>query len=618
MPVIALDCPSISLAQLQSVTRQAHGDRVDIDVLYPSHDIAVELSNGSSADGSPDLYSMLCSNMLHNTGLGDWFFRQVAFPHLPDNSAAYLRRYYPGNAPETRRLKETLIEQRRTLEGMFDRIIDRYQLDKADVVGFSSMFQQATATLGLARKIRERNPETTIVVGGANCETPMGETLASQFPVLDYVFSGPALISFPKFVGHYLEGDRERCAEIKGVFTSTTCDRPLCDRIGEELDINVDVPIDYEPYFRSLERNFPNGIGKSPAIFFETSRGCWWGEKAHCTFCGLNGLTMNFRAMEPARAVSLIQGLVDRYYTKSNFFFAVDCIIPKNFPQDVLPKLDPPKDVTFFFEVKADLKEDVVRLFSQKGVTQIQPGIESLATSTLRLMRKGSSVFTNLRLLKNSVRYEVKPQWNLLVGFPGETDDVYKMYVSELHKLHHLYPPDGAFPVRFDRFSPYYTMAEEYKLDLRPYDYYSMIYDLDQDAISKMAYFFLDHNFDAPYAVMMIQWLGRIREKTTAWLSRWTRGQFSDRPRLDWVPRGEAGFVEDTRTGQRIEHEISPARLSILKFLETPAPLDKLEAFVASQGLDPGEELRFLDDNELIWKEDSRVMSLVLFPPVPE
>lgn len=36
---------------------------------------------------------------------------------------------------------------------------------------------------------------------------------------------------------------------------------------------------------------------------FETARGCWWGAKQHCTFCGLNGDTMNFRSKSPARAV---------------------------------------------------------------------------------------------------------------------------------------------------------------------------------------------------------------------------------------------------------------------------------------------------------------------------
>ena len=35
----------------------------------------------------------------------------------------------------------------------------------------------------------------------------------------------------------------------------------------------------------------------------ETARGCWWGERQHCTFCGLNGATMAFRSKTPERVL---------------------------------------------------------------------------------------------------------------------------------------------------------------------------------------------------------------------------------------------------------------------------------------------------------------------------
>ena len=33
-----------------------------------------------------------------------------------------------------------------------------------------------------------------------------------------------------------------------------------------------------------------------PVDVVETSRGCWWGERSHCTFCGLNGMGMTYRS----------------------------------------------------------------------------------------------------------------------------------------------------------------------------------------------------------------------------------------------------------------------------------------------------------------------------------
>jgi hypothetical protein len=37
------------------------------------------------------------------------------------------------------------------------------------------------------------------VLGGANCEVPMGRVLAKNLSPIDFVFSGPALHSFPDF-----------------------------------------------------------------------------------------------------------------------------------------------------------------------------------------------------------------------------------------------------------------------------------------------------------------------------------------------------------------------------------------------------------------------------------
>lgn len=49
-----------------------------------------------------------------------------------------------------------------------------------------------------------------------------------------------------------------------------------------------------------------------PKLIVEGSRGCWWGEKHHCTFCGLNGSFMEFRGKSPARFEREIMELVER------------------------------------------------------------------------------------------------------------------------------------------------------------------------------------------------------------------------------------------------------------------------------------------------------------------
>ena len=618
MPIVAVTCPSLGLTQLKDVTRRAHGDAVDVRILYLQHDFARYMADADGAGGSEpgsDLYEVFCGNQMHNTGLGDWFFREVAFPELPDNSKEYFARYYPGRSKAVECFRSALLERRKGLAQVLDGLIERHAIHESDIVGFSTMFQQNVATIAMVRRLKRMRPELTIVVGGANCEPPMGHELMQGVDSIDYVFSGPALVSFPEFVGRHLAGDEAGKLAIRGVLSRGAPPKDEHEQMGEELPIDEDVGLDYSDFIGSLERGFP-GESLEPALFFETSRGCWWGERSHCTFCGLNGTTMAYRAMQPDKAVDLIQGLIDRYTDKTDFFFCVDNIMPTNYVKEVLPRIRLPADSMIFYEVKANIGDDVVASLAAAGVRKIQPGIESLASSTLKLMKKGSTSFVNLRLLKSCVKHQVRPQWNLLMGFPGEGVDVYEKYVADLSRLAHLYPPDGAFPVRFDRYSPYFVKAQEYGLALAPLDYYQLTYPFGDESLSRMAYYFTDTNLQAPYIQDMLNWLGRIREQAHAWLVQWPGGRFESAPRL-YLERGaEGGAVHDSRNGSVVEHPVSARQVRLLELLELPRTRDALvEALGGENGSGLDADLAFLDERRLVWTEGERTMSLVMPEP---
>ena len=106
MPFSNLALPSIALTQIKSVVESRFEDQVSVEVLYLSHDIAKYLGT--------DFYGFLATSMDSlNTGLGDWLFRQSAFPELPDNTEKYLQRYFPAQTPEMELLKK-LIRQKPT------------------------------------------------------------------------------------------------------------------------------------------------------------------------------------------------------------------------------------------------------------------------------------------------------------------------------------------------------------------------------------------------------------------------------------------------------------------------------------------------------------------------
>ena len=607
MPFAALNFPSLALTQLEQVVEKEHTGRVRADVHYLHHEFGQFI-------GIDDYQRIANSGEHFVSGLGDWLFRQVAFPDAKDNTDDYLLRYYPRTDAASVRFKRRIREVHAQLEGFLERLIDEHDLDGCQLIGLTSMFSQHAACLAMARLIKRRQPQTCVVIGGANCEWPMGAAVAEHVEAVDYVFSGHALRSFPALVGHLLDGRVDDCLGIDGVFCRRNRDRwPTPDAtdslrpVGRELDLDEEVPLDYEAFFTSFERHHLDA-SIEPFLMFETSRGCWWGERAHCTFCGLNGQTMGYRAMSPERALREFHGMFESS-PRCTRFLCVDNILPKSYLTDVFPHVDPPKGTVIFYEVKADLTDDDLATLGRAGVRLIQPGVEALATSTLKLMRKGTTSFQNLQLLKSCLGHDVFPVWNLLVGFPGETADVFEKYERDLPQLVHLPPPNGVHAVRFDRFSPYFFQAETWKLDLEPYDFYGMTYPFGRESIRTLAYYFMDRNYAAEYAGAVALWIGPLRAAVERWRKAW-REQQPLPPQLYLERRDQVVVVHDTRFGEAIDHRLSSVELQLLMRLERPQNPEQLRRDLAGVDVDAG--LRQLRDRKLLFEEGDRLISLVL------
>ncbi len=613
MPFAGLLMPSLALTQLKSVVDAEFKDRVSVKIHYLNHDFALYL-------GVDLTQNLSISTESYISGIGDWMFRQTAFPELLDNTETYFRRFFPTRTPQIEAMKQVVLQKRKGLDAFLNGLIDKYEIAEADLVGFTSMFSQNVASFALARKLKEKNPKIINVIGGASCETPMGQEIAKNFKPIDFVFSGPGIKSFSQFVRHRLDGEFDKCHSIHGVFSRRNCGlgtlTPLTV-IGEEVDINVPIELDYDEFLETYHKHFGEAH-KKPVLLFETSRGCWWGQKAHCTFCGLNGQTMNYRTMSPDNALAQFDKLFN-YAEQVDRFDAVDNIMPKTYLQDVFTRLKPPANVGLFYEVKADLTEEEMQIISGAHVRWVQPGVEALNTSTLQLMKKGTSVFQNLRLLKNCIAYNVHPGWNLLIGFPGEHEEVYKKYLKDIPLLTHLPPPVDVYPVRFDRYSPYYMRAQEYGLDLVPMDYYAFIYPFSRGSLMNLAYYFADRNFSAEYRKWTAKWLGQLRGKVVQWRAVWNQNQ-NTQPQLFFKENGHSTWVHDSRTGKAVEYDIGEIGRQVLAYLDDkPRELSDLAKKMGHiSGFDAAREVTTLQSKGLIFQEGERYLNLVLAKEPPK
>ena len=617
--------PSIGLTQLRSSIRQELPE-VRVDIHNLNLDCVTLLGTGWYDDISDGFQSW--------TGLGDWLFRPLAFPDAPHNADEYLewlRRpetgWFTHNATEPHEDRSAAVLRfQRTLCEALPGFIDRRGLASYDVVGVTTMFAQTLCGLAVLRRVKELNPDVVTLMGGANCESPMGEAMVEKFDCVDRVFSGRATRSFPAFLRAYRDaGSLAATPAVPGVLQRDPPAPPpavvqLAPRRPEPAASCGDPPaaaatalpslaLDYDDFVRELaEAPFESEM----VLCFETSVGCWWGQKSHCTFCGLNSNSMEYRALDADEAVELIQGLVDRYGGVCKSFEAVDNILSHRYFADVLPRLRMPDDVSLFYEVKANLTEAHVRELAGARVTRIQPGMESISTEALKLLRKGVDAPRNVTLLRNCCASQVDVDWNLLVSIPGESASIYEHTFREAPKLVHLQPPAGAFEIRFDRYSPYYKDPAQFGVELAPFRFYSYLYPFGEPWLSRLAYFFESAGGPRGGAESRER-VARVREMINAWRARWGGAA---RPVLEMDPAAPAPTVTDTRDPARpSRHVLDDAQSLALDFLRQPRSLAQLDRHLAERGVAPAraaETLAAIRERGWIFEEGTHCVSIIV------
>ena len=201
--------------------------------------------------------------------------------------------------------------------------------------------------------------------------------------------------------GKLLAGEPGRLPPGVAGRSEAACSEPgLPSRCPAPIVGNLDdLPYpDFADYFDRLRRS-PLSAEIEPILFFEASRGCWWGQKCHCAFCGLNGSRLRYRSKTPRRVVEELRSLADRWQIRRAF--AADNIFDHRYHAALLPLLkEADLGVQLMFEMRPALSRAQIESLSAAGIGGFQLGIETFSTPLLRLMNKGTTAVQNLQTLK--------------------------------------------------------------------------------------------------------------------------------------------------------------------------------------------------------------------------
>lgn len=466
-PFGGVDRPSLGVHILQALGREAG---IDVRVFYANLLLAREIGL--------ERYVAICYAPTSDL-LGERYFCQAAFGRAPEGAPRFgeprTHRRVSPNGPivppeEFARLSENAPAW---CDALAAAIVER----GIKIVGLTTTFEQTSASVALLDRIKRLDPTVATLIGGANCEGEMAEGIRSLGAGIDHIFSG--------------ESEGTFVPTIQRLLAKSNAPVIIEGSPNFALD-SVPTPC-FDDYYAALETVLPGSrLQQEGDIWlpYESSRGCWWGQKHHCTFCGINGTGMKFREKSPDRVIDELKRLVARHPSKK--VLMVDNIMPYEYFTTLLPRLaEEVPGLSMFYEQKANLSLDKIELLTNAGVAVIQPGIEALATPLLRHMKKGVSAAQNIALLRYALSAGLEVNWNLLYGFPGDEAVWYAQTATILPYLHHLAPPTDLYHLSIDRFSPYFNRAQEYGLrNLRPGDIYRAVFPPHAD-IEKLAYHFV-------------------------------------------------------------------------------------------------------------------------------
>jgi ribosomal peptide maturation radical SAM protein 1 len=395
------------------------------------------------------------------------------------------------------------------------------------LVGFTVVFQQLLGSMALARALKQRYPDLPIIMGGASLEDDIADEIMKGCPQIDYVHCGDAEISFPQMVERLYSG--QGMEGLLGIMWRDSAGNICYDgRAPNLMDMNRTPLPDFDEYFyaRKASGYEESGYAQELLIPIEAARGCWWGEKNHCTFCGLNRSGMEFRAKDPENVLDQLEALARRY---GQFYFnAIDNIMAPEYIEKLFGKLAAANsDICIHYEIRPNFSRKQLGKLRRSGLFSVQAGVESLSTNILKIMRKHSTGMRNVELIKWCTYYGINSLYNILCRFPGETEEDYRVQSEVAARIVHFQPPYAIVKARADRGSPMYTEPDSQLVsNLVPAKCYEYIFP-ESFNLRRISYYF-DHQMgntvnDDVYDELF----GRVG----AWQAMW---QQPDRPYLKY------------------------------------------------------------------------------------
>lgn len=540
--------------------------------------------------------------------VGEWIWSKAAFgDECVDREEEYFREYAHIFRAICKRAG-CRVQRFRTIRdkdapAFIDFCVNAVDWRRFGLIGFSVVFQQLLASVALAKALKQKYPDIPVVFGGASLEDDIADEVMRQCPQVDYIHCGDGEISFPEMVRRL-----DRGQSMKGLAGVMWREEEAIRYAGRAPNFTAmdETPLpEFDEYFHARQEGGYEHYEDAcePMIPIETARGCWWGEKHHCTFCGLNRSGMEFRAKSPEAVLDQLEQLSRKHGVFS--FNAIDNIMAPQYTDKLFRRLaEANTDLEIHYEIRPNFSRTQLGRMRKGGLTSVQPGVESFATNVLKSMRKMTTGMRNVELIKWCTFYGIDCLYNILMRFPGETEEDYLLQAQLVPKILHLQPPWGIVKARADRGSPMFAEPETQSVRrLTPARCYDYIFPRRFD-LSRVSYYF-DHEIGN---VVDEEHYDDLLDRVAQWQSVWTE---TSRPTLIYRKAFSSIVIEDRRRRKTAAYPYADARAALYEYCADARTTRDISGVFGSEAWVAGALREFVSRDLMLFLDD-RYLSLAL------
>jgi radical SAM superfamily enzyme YgiQ (UPF0313 family) len=293
------------------------------------------------------------------------------------------------------------------------------------MVGFTCYLWNIDRTLWIAERIKERQPEIKVVLGGP--EITADNAWVLQSPAVDYAAIGEGEQTFIELLEELLENDQPRRA-IDGLFVAS---QMRSNAIDGALTVPFRRPL---PNLNTISSPYLTGIldaADEEVLLLETIRGCVY----RCKFCYY---PKSYDALYFVDEEKIVANLRHARQRGAREVVLLDPTLNqrKDFAEFVrlLARENPERQFTYFGELRAEgITPEIARLLREANFTEVEVGLQSIDPRAMDLMDRKN----NLRAFERGVRAMmdagIDVKIDLIIGLPGDTVDSVRRGFDYLH-----------------------------------------------------------------------------------------------------------------------------------------------------------------------------------------